>query len=50
MPDLQQLIERAKGTEHGFKDLEAAAAEVLDEAERGEALQIARALLNVEPA
>lgn len=49
MPDLQQLIERAKGTEHGFKD-EAAAAEVLDEAERGEALQIASALLNVEPA
>ncbi len=48
MPDLQQLIERAKGTEHGFKDLEAAAAEVLDEAETGEALQIASALLNVE--
>ncbi|MDX3978451.1 DNA alkylation repair protein [Shinella sp.] len=48
MQIVQQLVERAKRTEHGFKDLESAAAEVGDKASAAEAKDLAVALLNTD--
>lgn len=48
MQTVQQLVERASKTEHGFKDLEAAAVEVYNMAPAIEAKELAFTLLRVD--
>lgn len=45
---IEQLVERARETEHGFKDLEAAAVEVRDRASAAEAKELAFTLLQTD--
>jgi len=45
---IQQLVERARETEHGFKDLEAAAVEVRERASAAKAKEVAFALLQTD--
>ena len=48
MQTVQQLVERASKTEHGFKDLEAAAVEVCNMTPAIEAKELALTLLRVD--
>ncbi|SEO41233.1 hypothetical protein SAMN04490248_1052 [Salinihabitans flavidus] len=48
MQIVQQLVERSKKTEHGFKDLEAAAVEVHDQVSAVEAKKLALTLLQTD--